>query len=133
EHRSTLEHMGRVLARLHATGARTRFQHRPLLDVQRFGHQPVHYLLEAGWLPMHLEGSFRTLAAALLAEVERAFARAHGYAVLRLHGDCHPGNILWRDERAHIVDLDDCLTGPAMQDLWMFLSGERDEQARQLG
>jgi len=131
--RATLEHMGRVLARLHACGARTRFQHRPTLDIERFGREPVRYLLAAGWLPAHLETSFKRLAEALLLEVERAFARAGRVTHLRLHGDCHPGNILWRDDRAHLVDLDDCLTGPALQDLWMFLSGEREEQQRQLG
>ena len=131
--RDTLEHMGRVVARLHATGAARRFVHRPRLDIERFGREPVRYLLQAGWLPAQLAGSFERLASALLAEVAAGFARAGELAWLRLHGDCHPGNILWRDGQAHMVDLDDCLTGPVMQDLWMFLSGEREEQARQLG
>ena len=131
--RATLEHMGRVLARLHATGARRRFVHRPELSIERFGREPVRYLHDAGWLPPQLAGSFQRLAAALLQAVERGFAAAGNVARMRLHGDCHPGNILWRDGQAHMVDLDDCLTGPAMQDLWMFLSGPREEQARQLG
>jgi Ser/Thr protein kinase RdoA (MazF antagonist) len=52
---------------------------------------------------------------------------------IRVHGDCHGGNILWRDDTAHFVDLDDCMSAPAVQDLWMFLSGERHEQELQLG
>ena len=133
DRRDTLEHMGRVLGRLHAVGAGARFVHRPLLDVERFGRQPLRLLLEAGFLPFHLEASFQRLCEALLAKVDQAFARAGALAILRLHGDCHAGNILWRDGRAHMVDLDDCLSGPAMQDLWMFLSGPAHEQAQQLG
>ena len=133
DRRDTLEHLGRVLSRLHAVGARRAFVQRPQLSIERFGRTPLRYLLEAGWLPGHLEGSFQRLAEALLAKVEQAFSRAGRFTTLRLHGDCHPGNILWRDDRAHIVDLDDCLAGPAIQDLWMFLSGPRADQERQLG
>jgi|SRR5690606_17540908 len=132
DRRDTLEHMGRVLGRLHAVGAGRRFAHRPRLDAERFGRAPLRFLLGSGFLPAQLEASFRRLAEALLERVDQAFARAGRIAALRLHGDCHAGNILWRDGQAHMVDLDDCLTGPAMQDLWMFLSGPAPEQAQQL-
>lgn len=132
QHRATLQQLGRTLARMHTVGARARFRHRPTLDIATFGREPVRYLRDAQWLPPQLEPSFVRLAEALLAHCDAAWQRAGDIATLRLHGDCHPGNILWRDEHAHFVDLDDCLTGPAVQDLWMLLSGDAGEQRRQL-
>jgi Ser/Thr protein kinase RdoA (MazF antagonist) len=131
--KETLIHLGRALGRLHAVGAHGAFAHRPRLDVDRFGHDPVDFLLDAGWLPHDLEDNFAAVATHLLDEVEGAFARVGAVATLRLHGDCHPGNLLWRDGTAHFVDLDDALTGPAIQDLWMLLSGEAPARGRQLG
>lgn len=131
QHRETLQQLGRTLARMHSIGARDRFRHRPRLDIAGFGREPVRYLQDAGWLPPPLAESFARLADALLAHCEAAWQRAGDVAQLRLHGDCHPGNILWRDDQAHFVDLDDCLTGPAVQDLWMLLSGDAEEQRRQ--
>lgn len=128
----TLRQLGRTLARLHNVGARRRFAHRPTLDAERFGHEPVRYLLASNWIPAALRTSLQRLTAALLEKIDAAFARIAPLAILRLHGDCHPGNILWRDGVAHFVDLDDCLTGPAIGDLWMFLSGSADEQRGQL-
>ena len=130
--REVLRHLGRVLGRMHAVGARTRFVHRGRLGIDSHGGDAVDFLLDAGWLPPELEENFATLADALLDACDAAWARAGAPAMLRLHGDCHPGNILWRDGQAHFVDLDDCLTGPAVQDLWMLLSGSADEQRRQL-
>ncbi|MBB5209072.1 serine/threonine protein kinase [Chiayiivirga flava] len=131
EHRGTLQQLGRTLARMHAVGARARFAHRPRLDIATFGREPVRYLHQARWLPPTLAASFARLAEALLLHCEAAWQRAGDVTPLRLHGDCHPGNILWRDDQAHFVDLDDCLTGPAVQDLWMLLSGDAAEQRRQ--
>ena len=132
-HRPTLEALGRVLGRMHAIGASDRFKHRRTLSIDEHGHAPVAFLLGNDWLPGHLQGAFEALAGHLLEAVEATWARAAGYRSIRLHGDCHPGNILWRDETAHFVDLDDCLTGPAVQDLWMLISGEPDERSVQLG
>jgi Ser/Thr protein kinase RdoA (MazF antagonist) len=131
--KETLIHLGRALGRLHAVGANGRFLHRPTLDTDRFGHDPVDYLLDAGWLPPDLEDNFGTIATHLLEEVEIAIERAGDVATLRLHGDCHPGNLLWRHDTAHFVDLDDALTGPAIQDLWMLLSGDANARGAQLG
>jgi len=131
--KATLIHLGRALGRLHAVGANGAFVHRPRLDVARFGHDPVDFLLDNNWLPPEIEENFAVLAEALLETIEDAFARTRHAATLRLHGDCHPGNLLWRDGTAHFVDLDDALTGPAIQDLWMLLSGDASARGQQLG
>ena len=91
----------------------------------------VTALLDGQWLPPHLETAFSTLATDLLTSIEAAFERAGGYAIIRLHGDCHPGNILCRDG-PFFVDLDDCCSGPAVQDLWMLLSGDNHEMESQM-
>lgn len=130
---ATLEQLGRALGRLHAIGARRSFRHRPRIDLISHGETPLAYLLEQGWLPPQLEDSFEQAADALLDAVEAAFEDAAPLAELRLHGDCHPGNLLWREGRIEFVDFDDCATGPAMQDLWMLLSGSRETMRRQLG
>ncbi len=127
-----LRHLGRLMGRLHAVGASGAFRHRPELDPTRFAREPARWLLENGWIPMELERSFSELTGHLLEAVDACWSRAGELRYIRLHGDCHPGNILWRDEGCHFVDLDDALSGPPIQDLWMFLSGERDEQTVQL-
>ena len=116
----------RVLGRLHAVGDGSRFAHRGSIGIESHGEDPVHYLLENRWLPPDLEGNFERLAEALFDAMDACYDRAGDSATLRLHGDCHPGNILWRDDQAHFVDLDDCLSGPAVQDLWM-LAGRRED------
>ena len=128
----TLRQLGRTLARLHVVGARQRFRHRPQLDSERFGHEPLRFLAASGWLPDSVRENILRVGRALLAEIDAVFERHGPITSLRLHGDCHPGNILWRDGVAHFVDLDDCLGGPAIQDLWMFLSGSTAEQQWQL-
>lgn len=132
-HEPTLRQLGRSLGRLHAVGSAEVFLHRPKLNISEKGREPVDWLIRHQWLPAHLEDAFSSLAGHLLEGITAAFERAGGYRGIRLHGDCHPGNILWRDEQAHFVDLDDCLTGPAIQDLWMLISGSREEREQQLG
>jgi Ser/Thr protein kinase RdoA (MazF antagonist) len=131
DQKKTLVWLGRFLGRMHAVGANAAFQSRPELTVNSFGHEPVKALLEGGWLPPHLESAFTSLTKDLLISIEAAYERAGTYSKIRLHGDCHPGNILWRDGPL-FVDLDDARSGPAVQDLWMLLSGESYEMAEQM-
>ncbi len=139
DNRDTLEWMGRFIGRIHAVGALEPYRHRPTLDIESFGIEPSAYLLAHNFIPDELAGIYRGVVAQALDGVRRCFERAryfeHTGAVrnLRLHGDCHVGNVLWTDDGPHFVDFDDSRMGPAIQDLWMLLSGERAEQTRQLG
>lgn len=131
-HRDTLRQIGRTIGRMHAVGAAGRFLHRGRLGIESHAVASVAYLLEAGWLPPTLEANFESLCHVLIDEVEDAWHAAGNFDVLRLHGDCHPGNILWRNDGAHFVDLDDAITGPAMQDLWMLCTGDAAARSEQL-
>lgn len=128
----TREWIGRFLGRIHEVGARRRFKSRPALDPRSFGAEPRSYLLFHDFLPESLRPAYESVSAQALEGVARCYERAGDVAMLRLHGDCHVGNILWTDSGPHFVDFDDSRTGPAVQDLWMLLSGEREEMARQL-
>ncbi len=128
---AVLHRLGRLLARLHNVGAAAAFAHRPALTVQSFGEAPGAYLVDAGWIPTELLPAYCSVLEQALSEVRACFERAGDVTRLRLHGDCHRGNILWTDAGAHFVDLDDARMGPAIQDLWMLLAGERDEMAVQ--
>ena len=143
----TLEWVGRFIARLHTVGARRPFAERPALDVDSFGREPRDWLLTHGALPLEVEREWAEVSqiaiesiasSALPSSAKGQFdAENHGIPTLRLHGDCHPGNILWTPaERPgggpHFVDLDDCRSGPAVQDVWMLLPGERAERQRAL-
>ncbi len=123
--------LGRFMGRIHAIGSQKPFRTRPELTIESFGNEPVKELLEGQWLPPHLETAFSTLSADLLQSIEAAYERAGSFDSIRLHGDCHPGNILWRDG-PFFVDLDDCRSGPAVQDLWMLLSGDSNEMSEQM-
>jgi len=127
-----LEWIGRFIGRIHAIGALSAFKQRPTLDIESFGREPSQYLLEHRFIPTELEEIYRGLVKHALEGVERCFERAGDVKNLRLHGDCHMGNLLWTDDGPHFVDFDDSRMGPAMQDLWMMLSGERDEMRAQL-
>jgi Ser/Thr protein kinase RdoA (MazF antagonist) len=127
----TLLSLGRTLGRIHALGQARPFSHRPALNIETFGRDSYQFLLAGDFIPKSLFESYRTLGADILQRCEAVFARI-AYCPIRLHGDCHPGNILWRNELAHFVDFDDARNGPAMQDLWMLLSGEREQQTLQL-
>ena len=124
--------IGRFIARIHAVGATRTFDHRPQLDIESFGHASVCFLLEQGFIPAHIETAYRTLTEDLLQQISSAYNKAGDVQKIRLHGDCHPGNILWTDDGPHFVDLDDCRTGPAIQDIWMLISGDRHEMQTQL-
>ncbi|MDE1713028.1 serine/threonine protein kinase (plasmid) [Chromobacterium amazonense] len=128
----TLQWIGRFLGRIHALGRTEVYQHRPVLDLQSFGREPAAFILAGDWLPPELAPVYRGVVEQALDGVARCFERAGNVAALRLHGDCHVGNLLWTDAGPHFVDFDDSRSGPAVQDLWMLLSGEREEQSRQL-
>jgi Ser/Thr protein kinase RdoA (MazF antagonist) len=128
----TLEWMGRFLGRIHAVGALKTFRERPVLDIASFGEHPRDYLLAHAFIPADLDAAYRSAVNQALAGVRHCFARAGEVRALRLHGDCHAGNVLWTDDGPHFVDFDDSRMGPAVQDLWMLLSGERPERVRQL-
>ena len=125
-----LHMLGRLLARIHAVGAVKPFKHRPTLDIQSFGHDSYHFISEH-FIPRELATAYNSLCEDLLAGVEAIFAGAT-FPLIRTHGDCHGGNILWRDDTPHFVDLDDARMAPAIQDLWMFLSGDRNQQTAQI-
>ncbi|MCC6532756.1 MAG: serine/threonine protein kinase [Burkholderiales bacterium] len=130
---STLEWLGRFIARIHAVGERRAFVFRPSVDIAAYGERPLAALLRAQWIPRDLHPAFAAGARHALDRARRRFADAGAVRSLRLHADCHAGNVLWTDEGPHFVDFDDCRTGPAIQDLWMLLSGDRAAMTRQLG
>jgi Ser/Thr protein kinase RdoA (MazF antagonist) len=124
--------LGRFLGRLHMVGCAVPFRHRPGIDVDRLGQSSRDWLLENGWIPPHLEAAYDSLTESLVDAVQERIGLAGNPETMRIHGDCHLGNILWTDDGPHFVDLDDCVTGPAVQDLWMLLSGSEDEMRGQL-
>jgi len=127
-----LRQLGRLVAQIHNTGSRSTFLERPTIDIDAFGTDSFNYLLDEGFIPADIELAYESTAELVLDGVEHCFERAGDVTYLRLHGDFHPGNVLVDRERFHLVDLDDARMGPAVQDLWMFLSGNRDEQEPQL-
>jgi len=132
EDEEDLRCLGRLLARIHNCGARKSFVHRPTLTVERLGHEALRYILEQDLLPPELLTPYRTVVEHCLERIESAFASFGRHPGIRLHGDCHLGNILWADHTPFFVDLDDCITGPAIQDLWMLLSGDRQQRNWQI-
>jgi Ser/Thr protein kinase RdoA (MazF antagonist) len=145
-----LEWIGRFLARIHTVGARKPFVSRPALNVQTFAEEPMQWLLANDMVPLDVQSAWTRGVEKAIAAIRRydtlnadtqVGAQGSGIRVLRLHGDCHPGNILWTPADAapnlgpgpHFVDLDDARMGPAVQDFWMLLSGDRQQRQRQLG
>jgi len=128
----TLEWIGRFIGRIHAVGATRRFDFRESISIESMGREPRAWLLEQRFVPADLVGAWTAATGQALEKVEQCYARAGEVRAIRLHGDCHPGNILWTDGGPHFVDLDDARMGPAVQDLWMLLSGERAAMTRQL-
>jgi Ser/Thr protein kinase RdoA (MazF antagonist) len=127
-----LEWIGRFIGRIHAVGAVRPFELRPSLDVKTFGDEPRAYLLENDFVPADLLEAWKAVTEQALAAARRSFELTPAARQIRLHGDCHPGNILWTGDGPHFVDLDDARMGPAMQDLWMLLSGDRAAMSIQL-
>lgn len=126
-----LYRLGQLLGRLHAIGASRPFEYRETLDVQSFGHASLDTLLSGGFIPKSLLPAYESVARDLIKKLDTLFNSVN-YTTIRVHGDCHPGNLLYRDETFHMVDLDDCRMAPAVQDLWMMLAGDRQERLSQL-
>jgi Ser/Thr protein kinase RdoA (MazF antagonist) len=132
EDRDTLEWMGRFIGRIHAVGATRPFAERPAINIENFGREPREWLLATDFIPADLLEPWRSASELALVGVARCYERAGAVRSQRLHGDCHAGNVLWTDDGPHFVDFDDCRSGPAIQDLWMLLSGDRPSMTRQL-
>ena len=132
ETREDLNWMGRFIARIHNVGRTASFEHRHRIEIKRMGEDSSVFLQAQGFIPDYLQEAYQTLVADLLKEIQAAFDRCGNYQQIRLHGDCHRSNVLWTEDGPHFVDLDDCCNGPAIQDLWMLLSGERQEMTEQM-
>ena len=124
--------IGRFLGRMHAVGAAGAFRTRPAIGLASHGTEPREWLLRSRLIPADVLEAWKAATALALEGARRAYERAGSVNAIRLHGDCHSGNVLWTDEGPHFVDLDDSRTGPAVQDLWMLLSGDRASMTRQL-
>ena len=128
EHRAML---GRTLGRLHAVGAQRRFAVRPSIDDWQCGATARRQLLASGMIPPALEEKYAAVSAQLVEAVRARWDATRDARWQRLHGDCHLGNILWNAQGPVFVDLDDCLSGPVVQDLWMLCSGSAAQQQRE--
>jgi Ser/Thr protein kinase RdoA (MazF antagonist) len=126
------EWLGRFLGRLHAVGRAGRFFERPSMNVHELGRAARDTVLQGNWMPDYLADKYAEVTDQLLAEVEWRARDWGGASTIRIHGDCHRGNVLWTDAGPHFVDLDDCRSGPAIQDLWMLLSGGAQEMRSEL-
>lgn len=127
-----LEQVGRFIGRIHAVGACKPFEHRIRIDVNSYGKKSFDYLRDNQFVPAELEHNYYSATETALELIEQHFKCAMDLPYIRIHGDCHAGNILWDRQSLHIVDLDDCLMGPAVQDIWMLLSGSAEETKAQL-
>jgi Ser/Thr protein kinase RdoA (MazF antagonist) len=127
-----LEWTGRFIGRIHAVAGLQPYVLRPALNLQTFGRDPFDFLMRHDFIPLELRATYASVVEQALAGVARCYERAGELPLLRLHGDCHGGNVLWTPDGPHFVDFDDSRMGPAVQDLWMLLSGERHDMVRQM-
>ena len=133
DHADTREWLGRFIGRIHAVGSLATYQQRPSISIDSFGFSARDFLITHNFIPAELIAPYQSVTNLVLDGIQRCYERAGEVACLRLHGDCHLGNVLWTDKGPHFVDFDDSRMGPAMQDLWMLLSGSRSEMTQQLG
>ena len=124
--------MGRFIGRIHSVGTEANFAKRFEINIDRFAKQSREFLLNNDFIPRDLTVAYETLSQDLIYKMESCFCNHGVIKKLRIHGDCHPGNILWKDNAPNFVDFDDTVNGPAVQDLWMMLSGSRDQKQAQL-
>lgn len=126
-----LEIMGRFLGRMHSIGQSRPFRYRQTITIQVFAKESQTFLLSHPFIPLDLETEYKKITNELIFKMEEQLA-CTPYTTIRLHGDCHAGNVLWRNNSPHFVDFDDTLSGPAVQDFWMLLSGKTIQQQQQL-
>jgi Ser/Thr protein kinase RdoA (MazF antagonist) len=124
--------MGRFVGRIHAVGAINHFSHRKNFGVDRIAAESRSFLLDNDFIPPDLVNAYASLSSDLIEAIEQRLHSFGELMTLRIHGDCHPGNVLWKEDKPHFVDFDDTMTGPAIQDLWMLLSGDRNQRQAQL-
>jgi Ser/Thr protein kinase RdoA (MazF antagonist) len=127
---NSLEVLGRYIGRIHRVGATKPFFHRPTISIDEYGFASQEYLLANNFIPDDLIPAYDSVATGLLNDLQPILAEP--VTNIRLHGDCHMGNVLWRDNTPHFVDFDDARNGPAIQDLWMMISGDTDSQSEQM-
>jgi Ser/Thr protein kinase RdoA (MazF antagonist) len=131
DHQNNLTILGRMLARMHLIGSRVKFNLRPEITILSYGMESFEFI-SAEIIPAGLKLAYDSLCRDLLLNMEDIMQRAGMVSKIRVHGDCHAGNILWRDDAPHFVDFDDARMAPAIQDLWMLMSGDRQQQSIQL-
>ncbi len=124
--------LGRYMARIHNVGEIESFLHRPEINCETFGMQCLTFLMQSTHIPSSLCLAYETIASQVLAASQKIIDEHPTVKIIRTHCDCHPGNILWTDEGPHIVDLDDSRNGPAIQDLWMLLGGDKETMNERL-
>jgi len=120
--------IGRFIGRIHAIGQTRSFQHRPTLSLQSFAVESAEYLLQHEFIPNHILPAYQAISQQLIEISATQFERLGDYSSIRLHGDCHPSNLLWTDKGPHFVDFDDARMGPAVQDLWMLIDNFEDKR-----
>ncbi len=123
--------LGRFLGRMHRVGASTSFEYRPSITCRNFGQESVA-LIKEKFIPEHVRESYEVLVGEILKIIDDIYSDTVALENIRVHGDCHVGNILWRDDAPHFIDFDDARMAPAIQDIWMLLSGDRARQLAQL-
>ena len=124
-----LDVMGRLIGRMHQVAKSKAFEHRPTFSCEEYLHTAKVHLQKSNLVPMGISTAFYTILDLVIEQAQTQYKNVQG---IRLHGDCHAGNILWAGEALMFVDLDDARQGPAIQDLWMMLSGDRQTQLLQL-
>lgn len=128
EDKKVLEWIGRFIGRIHAIGESQPFEHRPELTIHSFAESSVDFLLEENFIPSHILPAYKAITEQLIEISQQRFSDLGNYSRIRLHGDCHPSNVLWTDDGPHFVDFDDARMGPAVQDLWMLMNDASDRE-----
>jgi Ser/Thr protein kinase RdoA (MazF antagonist) len=128
EDKKTLEWIGRFIGRIHTIGESKPFQHRPELSINSFAETSAHYLLNQHFIPSHILPAYQAITEQLIDICHERFEKLGQFDSIRLHGDCHPSNVLWTDDGPHFVDFDDARMGPAVQDLWMLINDANDKE-----